>query len=202
MRLMSGNAFFTVGQLAEKLSVSCRSIYRYIDTFKSLGFTVEKIHGNVYRLVRMPSPVKDLQKLVYFSDEEAKILCNLIENLDGTNNHLDVWAYDVEKRNNCIFKIPRIDWVDVLPAGGEHEEEQHRKEIDAFRMAYDGDGVPIRLELPLRAKNLLVEEFPLAETSWSSPPAVTLPAPERSSATIPSTLMSLPIRRWKTLKTL
>lgn len=34
----------------------------------------------------------------------------------------------------------------------------------ASRMAYDGDGVPVRLELTLRAKNLLVEEFPLAET--------------------------------------
>lgn len=233
MRMMSGNAYLTVDELAEKLEIHPRSVYRYIDTFKDLGFVVEKIHGNVYRLVKMPSPVKDIQKLVYFSDEEAKILCNLIENLDSTNalksalykklsavydishinefqgvksnaaciqalgnamadrkqvllknyssshsgdvrdrlvepfgftnNHLDVWAYDVEKRDNRIFKIPRIDWVDVLPSVWEHEEEHHRKQIDDFRMAYDGDGVKVCLELTLRAKNLLVEEFPLAE---------------------------------------
>ena len=30
-------------------------------------------------------------------------------------------------------------------------------------MAYDGDGTPVKLELSLRAKNLLLEEFPLAE---------------------------------------
>ena len=85
MRLMSGNVYFTIDELAEKLETSYRSIYRYIDTFKEVGFAVEKIHGNVYRLVKMPSPFKDIQKLVYFSDEEASILCNLIENLDSTH---------------------------------------------------------------------------------------------------------------------
>ena len=234
MRLMTGNVFFTVDELADKLETSYRSIYRYIDTFKELGFVVEKIHGNVYRLVKTPAPFKDLTKLVYFSDEEAKILCHLIENLDSThslkaalykklaaiydltsinefkgsksnaacvqalrnameerkqvllknyassnsgevrdrlvepfgftNNHIDVWAFDVEKRENRIFKIPRIEWVDILTSGWAYEPEHHRKNIDDFRMSYDGDGVPVHLELSLRARNLLVEEYPLAES--------------------------------------
>ena len=233
MRLMTGNAYFTVEELAEKLDTSYRSIYRYIDTFKELGFAVEKTHGNVYRLVKTPSPLKDLDKLVYFSDEEAKILCSLIENLDSTNalkaslykklaaiydltsinefkgsksnaaciqalgsamqekkqvvlknyssshsgeirdrlvepfgftnNHIDVWAYDVEKRENRLFKIPRIEWVDVMMSDWQFEECHHRQTIDDFRMSYDGEGVKVRLELTMRAKNLLVEEFPLAE---------------------------------------
>ena len=74
MRLMTGNVYFTVEELAEKLETSYRSIYRYIDTFKELGFAVEKIRGNVYRIVKMPPSFKDLSKLVYFSDEEAKVL--------------------------------------------------------------------------------------------------------------------------------
>ena len=234
MRLMTGNAYFTVEELADKLDTSYRSIYRYIDTFKELGFAVEKIHGNVYRLVKTPAPFKDLSKLVYFSDEEAKIVCNLIENLDSThalksalykklaaiydltsinefkgsksnaaciqalkgamddhkqvvlknyassnsgeirdrivepfgftNNHIDVWAYDVEKKDNRVFKIPRIEWVDVLTSDWAYEKEHHRKNIDDFRMSYDGEGVKVRLELSLRAKNLLVEEFPTAES--------------------------------------
>lgn len=233
MRLMTGNVYFTVEELAEKLDTSYRSIYRYIDTFKELGFVVEKIHGNVYRLVKMPSPFKDLSKLVYFSDEEAKILCNLIENLDSThslksalykklaaiydlssikefkgsksnagciqaiknameekkkvvlrnyasansgnvrdrivepfgftNNHIEVWAYDTEKKDNRLFKIPRIEWVDILNEDWEYESAHQRKKIDPFHMAYDGDGTPVKLVLSLRAKNLLLEEFPLAE---------------------------------------
>lgn len=230
MRLMSGNVYFTIDELAEKLDTSYRSIYRYIDTFKEVGFAVEKIHGNVYRLVRMPSPFKDISKLVYFSDEEAKILCSLIENLDSTNtlkhslykklaaiydltsikefsgsksnagcvqalgnaieekrkavlknyesansgevrdrvvepfgftnNHIEVWAYDCEKGDCRLFKIPRIDWVDILHESWTHEEEHHRKRIDAFHMCSD-ERFPVRLELSLRAKNLLLEEFPL-----------------------------------------
>ena len=43
MRLMSGNAYLTVEHLAKRLDTSTRSIYRYIDTFKTCGFAVEKI---------------------------------------------------------------------------------------------------------------------------------------------------------------
>lgn len=77
MRLMSGNVYFTVDELAEKLDTSYRSIYRYIDTFKEVGFAVEKIHSNMYRLVKMPSQFKDLSRLVFFSEEEAEIVGNL-----------------------------------------------------------------------------------------------------------------------------
>ena len=234
MRLMAGNTYYTIEELAKKLDITERSIYRYIDTLKALGFVVDKIHGNVFRLVKAPSSMKDLDKMVYFSDEEAKIVCSLIENLDSTNalkaslyrklavvydltsinefkgcksnsaciqalrnamddhkqvllrsyassnsgevrdrlvepfgftnNHIDVWAYDIEKRENRLFKIPRIGWVDVLPHDWAFEKEHHRKKIDDFRMAYDGDGTKVRLELSLRAKNLLVEEFPTAES--------------------------------------
>ena len=234
MRLMTGNAYFTIEELADKLDTTYRSIYRYIDTFRELGFAVEKIHGNVYRIVKYPSVYKDLGKLVYFSDEEARVVCGLIEGLDSshalkaalykklaaiyditsinefkgsksnaaciqalgsaieehrqvvlknyasshsgeirdrmvepfgfTNNHLDVWAYDVEKGDCRLFKIPRIEWVDVLPSEWANESMHHRKKIDDFRMSYDGEGTKVRLELSLRAKNLLVEEFPTAES--------------------------------------
>ena len=232
MRLMSGNNLYTVEELADKLDTSYRSIYRYIDTFKEVGFAVEKTHGNVYRLISMPSHCKDLEKLVYFSEEEARIVNNLIENLDETNalktslhrklariydltsikdypgsksvaanvqalgnairehkkvvlksyasansgivrdrlvepfgftsNHINVWAYDIENRETRLFKIHRIEWVDVLFEDWEHEDEHKMGFLDAFRMnSYHQ--IHVRLEMTLRAKNLLVEEFPLAE---------------------------------------
>ena len=86
MRLMSGNVYLTVEQLAKRLDTSTRSIYRYIDTFKTCGFAVEKIDDSIYRLISMPSGYKDLQKLVYFSEEEARVLTYLIESLDETNS--------------------------------------------------------------------------------------------------------------------
>ena len=196
MRLMSGNAYLTVEQLARRLDTSTRSIYRYIDTFKTCGFAVEKIDDSIYRLISMPSGYKDLQKLVYFSEEEARVLTYLIESLDETNslksslyrklcavcdstsikeysgtsknaanvqalgnamkdrktvilkdysssssgtvrdrmvepfeftnNHIDIWAYDCEKKDVRLFKIARIGWVDILPIDWQHEDEHDK----------------------------------------------------------------------------
>ena len=232
MRLMSGNAYLTVEQLAKRLDTSTRSIYRYIDTFKTCGFAVEKIDDSIYRLISMPSGYKDLQKLVYFSEEEARVLTYLIESLDETNslksslyrklcavcdtksikeysgtsknaanvqalgnamkdrktvilkdysssssgtvrdrvvepfeftnNHINVWAYDCEKKDVRLFKIARIGWVDILPIDWQHEDEHDKGYLDAFRMQGKAQ-THVRLEMTLRAKNLLCEEFPLAE---------------------------------------
>lgn len=231
MRLMSGNAYLTVEQLARRLDTSTRSIYRYIDTFKTCGFAVEKIDDSIYRLISMPSGYKDLQKLVYFSEEEARVLTYLIESLDETNslksslyrklcavcdtksikeysgtsknaanvqalgnamkdrktvilkdysssssgtvrdrvvepfeftnNHIDIWAYDCEKKDVRLFKIARIGWVDILPIDWQHGDEHDKGYLDAFRMQ-GKTKTHVRLEMTLRARNLLCEEFPLA----------------------------------------
>ena len=231
MRLMSGNAYLTVEQLAKRLDTSTRSIYRYIDTFKTCGFAVEKIDDSIYRLISMPTGYKDLQKLVYFSEEEARVLTSLIESLDETNslksslykklcavfdtksikeysgtsknaanvqalgnamkdrktvilkdysssssgtvrdrvvepfeftnNHIDIWAYDCEKKDVRLFKIARIGWVDILPIDWQHEDEHDKGYLDAFRMQGKTQ-THVRLEMTLRARNLLCEEFPLA----------------------------------------
>ena len=214
--------------------MSERTIYRYIDTFKAAGFAVEKVRGNVYRLVNMRKPYPDLSKIVYFSEEEAYIVNRLIDSLDNTNalkqglhrklaaiydatsiadyvdkksnsaniqaladaakgkkmailkkyesshsgdirdrkvepfafttNYLDVWCYDPEDGKNKRFKIARIDEVLVLDETWQAEAEHSSSDIDVFRMS--GPNIyHVRLQLSLQAKNLLLEEYPLAEKS-------------------------------------
>ncbi|MCR4825014.1 MAG: WYL domain-containing protein [Bacteroidales bacterium] len=233
MTLMSGNIEYTIDELADRLETSYRSIYRYIDTFKSCGFAVEKIHGNVYRLAKLSPKYPDLDKLVYFSEEEAYLVNRLIDRLDPTNalktglqrklaaiysstsiadyidkssnasnveglsravrekksvrlvnyesghsgqvrdrfvepfafttNYIDVWAYDQEDGRNKIFKISRMEEVEVLDGKPwEHEPEHERPGMDVFRMA-GREEFRVRLRLSMKAKNLLVEEYPLAE---------------------------------------
>lgn len=232
MKMMSGNTNFTVDELAERLGISYRSIYRYIDTFKESGFVVEKLHSNVYKLGKMPKSYVDLKRLIYFSEEEAYIINSLINSLDNTNalktnllkklsavynstsianytcnkesalsieslgeaikdrkkvilknyesgnshkvsdrlvepfefttNMIDVWCYDLEKKENKVFKISRIGEVRVLEEEWS-EEEAHRKSItDCFRMS-GFEQTPVKLEMGIMAKNLLLEEYPLAE---------------------------------------
>ena len=232
MRLMSGATYYTMLDLQNTLGMSERTIYRYIDTFKAAGFAVEKIRGNVPRLVTMRRPYPDLSKIVYFSEEEAYIVNRLIDSLDNTNalkqglhrklaaiydatsiaeyvdkksnaaniqaladaaknklqvvlknyesshsgeirnrrvepfgfttNYLDVWAYDTADGKNKRFKIARIDEVEVLDVPWMAEAEHNSSEIDAFRMS-GTERHHVRLQLTLQAKNLLVEEYPLAE---------------------------------------
>lgn len=85
MQLMSGTVDYSVGELARKLETSPRTIYRYIDTFKDAGFVVEKVRGDIYRIAEMSSRYPNLENLVYFSEEEAYIVSNLIDRLDSTN---------------------------------------------------------------------------------------------------------------------
>jgi len=232
MKLMSGNINYTVEELAGKLDMSNRTIYRYFDTFKAVGFYVTKIYGNVYKLDQMPRKTPDFDKLVYFSEEEAYIINRLIDSLTPTNNlikglkdklaviydstsvgsfvdihtnaahvhsleeaaknrkrvilhqyesgnsrsirdriiepfsfttdFIDVYGYDVEDCHNKLFKIQRIGTVEVLDDDWKCEKSHRRLGMDAFHMT-GMTGMNVRLQLSVRAKNLLVEEYPLAE---------------------------------------
>ena len=233
MTLMSGSVEYTVDELADRLDTSYRSIYCYIDTFKSCGFAVEKVHGNVYRIAKMSPRYPDLDKLVYFSEEEAALVNHLIDRLDPTNalkaglkgklaaiyastsiadfidkrsnaanvealsravrekkavrlvryesghsgkirdrrvepfgfttNFIDIQAFDLEDGRNKIFKISRMEEVEVLEdVPWAHEAEHERLGMDVFRMA-GREEFRVRLRLTMKAKNLLVEEYPLAE---------------------------------------
>ena len=232
MKMMSGNINYTVEELGDKLGISYRSIYRYIDTFKASGFVVEKLHKNVYKLGKMPRSYVDMKNLIYFSEEEAYIIDSLINGLDETNtlktdlkkklsavynfttmisyvqrkdiaervealgkairgkkkvvlkayesanskevsdrhvepfafttNCIDIWGFDTEKQENRIFKISRIGSVEIQEDAWEFEGKHERSKTDCFRMS-GYEQTPVKLELGIQAKNLLLEEYPLAE---------------------------------------
>jgi predicted DNA-binding transcriptional regulator YafY len=85
-----------------------------------------------------------------------------VEPFEFTTNMIDVWCYDLEKKENKVFKISRIGEVRVLEEEWS-EEEAHRKSItDCFRMS-GFEQTPVKLEMGIMAKNLLLEEYPLAE---------------------------------------
>ena len=104
MKMLAGNRNYTIDELAERLGTSYRSIYRYIDTFKDSGFVVEKLHSNVYRLGKMPKSYVDLKNLIYFSEEEAYILNNLINGLDSTN----MLKINLKKKLSAVYNSTSI----------------------------------------------------------------------------------------------
>ena len=85
MKMMAGNNNYTVEDMAERLGISYRSVYRYIETFKDSGFVVHRKEGGIYKLGKESPYFKDISQLVHFTDEEAHIVNQLIEALDDTN---------------------------------------------------------------------------------------------------------------------
>lgn len=232
MKMLASNKNYTIDELAERLGISYRSIYRYIDTFKDSGFVVEKLHSNVYRLGKMPKGYVDLKDLIYFSEEEAYLVNSLINSLDSTNtlkinlkkklsavynstsiinyvqkkdiaehiemlgiamrgkkavilkgyesshsgevcdrlieafefstNCIDIWGFDIEKKENKVFKISRIGKVKVMDEDWANEDRHQKSMTDCFRIS-GYEQTPVKLELSMMAKNLLIEEYPLAE---------------------------------------
>lgn len=84
MKLLTANTTYTVDQLAERLDMSRRTIYRYIDTFRDAGFVIKK-SGDCIRLDKASPHFRDISQLVHFTEEEAVILKSAIESIDDTN---------------------------------------------------------------------------------------------------------------------
>ncbi len=85
MQMLSGNINYTLDEMAGKLELSRRSLFRYIDTFKNAGFVVQRLSDGSYKMTTYNKELADLSQLVYFSEEEAIVVSHLIENLDAAN---------------------------------------------------------------------------------------------------------------------
>lgn len=84
MKMLTANVEYSVDDIAERLDMSRRTIYRYIDTFRDAGFVIKK-RGSCIRLDKESPHFKDISQLVHFTEEEAVILRRAIESIDDTN---------------------------------------------------------------------------------------------------------------------
>jgi Predicted transcriptional regulator len=84
MKMLTANNSQTVDEIAKKLGISSRSVYRYIDTFREAGFVIKKT-GNFIKLDKSSPYFKDISQLIHFTEEEAYILKSAIESIDENN---------------------------------------------------------------------------------------------------------------------
>lgn len=115
-------------------------------------------------LVKAIKEKKQVELKGYESALSNKTKDYIVEPYAFTQEYVDIWAFDIASGLNKMFKISRIGHTKLL--GDWQMEEMHEKKpIDSFRMS--GNGHPlehVKLELTLRAKDLLIEEFPITET--------------------------------------
>lgn len=98
----------------------------------------------------------------YASSNTGIIRDRIVEPFGFTTNYVQVWCYEPASGMNKLFKSSRIGSVEILDEEWSFEKEHNRGYIDIFRMT-GFEQHRVCLELTMRARNLLIEEYPLAE---------------------------------------
>lgn len=138
MKMLTTNTTYTVDDLAERLSMSRRTIYRYIDTFREAGFVIKK-SGDHIRLDKESPHFKDISQLVHFTEEEAVILKRAIESIDDTNllkQNLKRKLYSVYDNKILADTIVRGSNSATVHTLIEAIEEQLQVKLCAYRSAH------------------------------------------------------------------
>ena len=98
----------------------------------------------------------------YQSSNSNRISDRFIGPMGFTTNFVSLWGFDTEDLRNKLFKTSRIGEVELSVTGWQYEDKHHIGFVDVFRFS-SYEKIPVKLELSLMAKNLLIEEYPLAE---------------------------------------
>jgi len=106
------------------------------------------------------------KKMVILHDYESAnsnvVRDRLVEPFGFTTDFIEVWAYDTESKSNKVFKVQRIGEVEITDRSWVHESSHRKVGRDIFRLSGYANS-HVRMQLSVRAKNLLIEEYPLAE---------------------------------------
>ena len=138
MKMLTANTTYSVDDLAARLDMSRRTIYRYIDTFREAGFVIKKSDKYI-RLDKESQHFKDISQLVHFTEEEAIILKRAIENIDDTNllkQNLKRKLYSVYDNKILADTIVRGDNASKVHTLIEAIEEHQQVILHNYRSAH------------------------------------------------------------------
>ena len=140
-----------------------RKLYSVYDN-KILADTI--VRGNnaatVHALIEAIESEQQVILHDYRSSHGGVVRDRRVEPFAFTTNYVQVWCYDTESHSCKLFKLSRITSVEVLNEPWQHKADHRKGHIDIFRM--NGEKRHrIRLELGMLSRNLLLEEYPLAE---------------------------------------
>ena len=120
---------------------------------------------NAQNVNRLQEAIEEHRRvvLVDYASSHAGVARNrVVEPFGFTTNYVQVWCYEPESAMNKLFKVARIGSVEVLDEEWQYADRHDSGYIDVFRMTgFEQHRVCLRLGM--LARNLLVEEYPLAE---------------------------------------
>ena len=110
--MMTENREYTVPQMCDRLGISRRSCYYYIDFLRDAGFVVEK-HGACYSLDKTSPFFMKLLRKVHFTEDEAVTMRRLLDRADSGSLQIQ----------HLKQKIERLYDLDILENVASREQE-------------------------------------------------------------------------------
>jgi len=106
----------TIQEISERFDVSQRTVYRYFDTFKQVGFVIENNDG-YFKIDKKESTSQDISQLLHFTEEEAFILSKAIHTIDDGSEQKDKLVkklyslYDFDRVIHAITKKEETECI-------------------------------------------------------------------------------------------
>lgn len=107
----------SIAEISERFEISQRTVYRYLDTFKQVGFVIDnKNNSGYFKIDKENDTVLEISNLLHFSEEEAFILSKAIHGIDDTD----------ELKNKLVKKLYSLyDFDRVIHAIAKKEESEN-----------------------------------------------------------------------------
>lgn len=144
--------------MKNELKLKLSAVYEATNIKK---YTINK--GVSKTISNLASAIKNKKTVVlrhYSSSRSNTVKDYQVEPFVFTTNYLDVWAFDVNDKQNKTFKVARIGEVEVLEKEWANESVHQEEPTDSFR-SHSNQAFHVKLKLTQVAKNRMVEDFPL-----------------------------------------
>ena len=134
--------------------------------YNSTAMAASIVKGkNAHNVNRLQEAIENHRQviLVDYASSHAGVTRNrVVEPFGFTTNYVQLWCYEPESAMNKLFKVARIGSVEVLDSEWQCAERHDKGFIDIFRMT-GFEQHRVQVGLGMLARNLLIEEYPLAE---------------------------------------
>lgn len=145
-----------------------RKLLKLFDNDQLLSSVIRNQESEIIKsLEKANKEKKQILLLNYASGNSNTIKNRLVEPFEFKHEFNLVWAYDVKEEACRQFKISRIEDTQLTLLGWKHEHKHKCMPIDVFRNTGELTH-SVWFEMSIRAYNLLIEEYPLAEKCCTS----------------------------------
>ncbi len=128
----------------------------------AINFVTKENSSKIKPLLDAIRLKKQVKITNYKSSGSGSISDRILEPFEFSPNYISMWAFEPKSMKNKLFKISRMQKVEKLDNDWKFEDRHKADFIDCFRVG-GKTKIQINFKMSLKARNLLIEEYPISE---------------------------------------